>query len=267
LDRDAERAFRFNGPLLCHAGLDHQHGIAREPFCCGEARWLAVQPHGQAEQTRVLLVSVPYAMKAGDAETIHGMPPSAFVLSTLSTGNNSATAATSSAVALAPTGSGTLNFLPLWTSTSNLGSSIVFENPTSLRIGINTNSPATTLDVKGAGTVRGLFTLPATGAATAISGTKSQALNFTASSFNSSKLSAVSQSFFLQAEPSNNNTANTSGTLNLLFAAGTATPVETGLRIGSNGQITFASGSELSGYRFRDRDQRGFERAHFGFHR
>lgn len=35
---------------------------------------------GQEEQPRVLLVAVPYALKAGDAETIGGLPASAFVL-------------------------------------------------------------------------------------------------------------------------------------------------------------------------------------------
>jgi hypothetical protein len=49
-------------------------------FSSGEARWLGVQVQGQAEQPRTLLLSVPYALKALDAETIHGMPLSAFVL-------------------------------------------------------------------------------------------------------------------------------------------------------------------------------------------
>jgi hypothetical protein len=35
---------------------------------------------GQAEQPRVMLFSVPYALKAGDAATVGGLPPSAFVL-------------------------------------------------------------------------------------------------------------------------------------------------------------------------------------------
>jgi hypothetical protein len=39
-----------------------------------------VQPQGQAEQARVMLVSVPYALKAVEADTIGGLPPSAFVL-------------------------------------------------------------------------------------------------------------------------------------------------------------------------------------------
>jgi hypothetical protein len=46
----------------------------------GEARWLGVQPEGQAEQPRVLLLRGPYALKAGDAQTLGGLPSSAFVL-------------------------------------------------------------------------------------------------------------------------------------------------------------------------------------------
>jgi hypothetical protein len=52
----------------CPAGRDQARGIA------------GVQVQGQAEQPRVLLVSAPYALKAGDAGTIGGLPPSAFVL-------------------------------------------------------------------------------------------------------------------------------------------------------------------------------------------
>lgn len=48
-------------------------------FVAGEARWLAVWPEGQQEQARVLLLSVPYAWKAEDAQTLGGLPASAFV--------------------------------------------------------------------------------------------------------------------------------------------------------------------------------------------
>ena len=54
-------------------------GMPSELFSDGQARWLGVQPEGQLEQPRVLLVSVPYAMKAADAETLGGLPPSAFL--------------------------------------------------------------------------------------------------------------------------------------------------------------------------------------------
>src|SRR5258708_34466825 len=47
-----------------------------DSFASGEARWLAVQIAQQEEQARVLLVAVPYALKAGDAHTIGGPPPS-----------------------------------------------------------------------------------------------------------------------------------------------------------------------------------------------
>ena len=57
-------------------------GLPSNLFASGTARWLGVQPQGQAEQPRVLLVAVPYALKALDAETIGGKPASAFALAT-----------------------------------------------------------------------------------------------------------------------------------------------------------------------------------------
>ena len=51
-----------------------------ELFLSGEARWLDIAVEGVAPQPRRLLVSVPYALKAADAETIGGKPLSAFVL-------------------------------------------------------------------------------------------------------------------------------------------------------------------------------------------
>jgi len=61
-------------------GVTRAEGIPADLFNTQEQRWLGVQVQGEAEQPRVLLVSVPYAMKAADAETIGGLPASAFVL-------------------------------------------------------------------------------------------------------------------------------------------------------------------------------------------
>ncbi len=61
-------------------------GLPVDLFVSGEARWLGVQVSGQPEQPRVLLLSVPYAMKAADAETLGGLPLSAFVLATPTAG-------------------------------------------------------------------------------------------------------------------------------------------------------------------------------------
>ena len=65
-------------------------GIPVDLFNTQEQRWLGAQVQGQAEQSRVLLVSVPYAMKAAEAETIGGLPASAFMLATPSQSASSA---------------------------------------------------------------------------------------------------------------------------------------------------------------------------------
>jgi trimeric autotransporter adhesin len=69
-----------NGHYSVMLGSATSHGIPPGAFAVGEARWLAVQPSGQAEQARVVLASVPYALKALDAETLGGKPLSAFQL-------------------------------------------------------------------------------------------------------------------------------------------------------------------------------------------
>ena len=55
-------------------------GLPSDLFSQEEQRWLGVQVQGQAEQPRVLLVSVPYAFKAHEAETLGGKTISDFVL-------------------------------------------------------------------------------------------------------------------------------------------------------------------------------------------
>src|SRR3984893_18185059 len=55
-------------------------GLPLDLFSAGEARWLGVRMNGGEEQPRVVLVSVPYALKALDAETLGGRPVSAFMV-------------------------------------------------------------------------------------------------------------------------------------------------------------------------------------------
>jgi hypothetical protein len=95
--------------------------------------------------------------------------------------------------------------------------------------------------------IRGLLSLPASGTATASAGFNSQPEDLAASVFNSDTSTPVPQTFQWQAEPVGNNTSNATGSLNLLFAQGTAKPSETGLNIASNGQITFANGQSFPG--------------------
>ena len=222
-------------------------------FGSGEARWLGVQISGQKEQNRILLLSVPYALKAADAETVGGLPPSAFVLAApLFEGNGGAASAALGSSASSPAalaGTGTTNFLPLWTNSTTLGNSVLFQAGVgaTAKTGIGTITPTTTLDVKGATTVRGNLLLPALGAATAATGSNSNPGSFQASSFSSGTAKAVNQTFQLKAEPAGNNTTTPSGTLNLLFGSGTAAPAETGLKINNKGIFTFAPGQTFPG--------------------
>jgi hypothetical protein len=123
---------------------------------------------------------------------------------------------------------GTVNAIPLFTTTTNIQSSIL------------TQTGTTSVNVLGK------LTLPATGSATAGGGKNSRSEGFVASAFNSTTANPVAQTFLLQAEAAGNNSASPSGTLNLLFGSGTATPTETGLKISNKGVITFAPGQTFA---------------------
>jgi hypothetical protein len=236
-------------------GSTKSEGLPADLFTTEQARWIGVQVSGQAEQPRVLLVSAPYAFKAGDAETIGGLPPSAFVLAapvvTGSAAASSGTAETASpAVATdVTTTGGTANYLPIFSGAATIIDSAVFQTGTgtTAKIGIDTTTPSTQLDVNGAGTIRGTLTLPATGTATAAGGKNSQGLNLVASSFSSTSSTALNQIFRWQAEAASNNTSAPSGTLNLQYGLGATTPTETGLKVSSKGIVTFATGQTFPG--------------------
>ena len=243
------------GHYSVQLGITKPNGVPTTLFTTGEARWLGVRIAEQGEQPRMLLLSVPYALKAGDAATIGGLPPSAFVLAGPLSGTSSASGAEPVTGQGGPppsgdvTGTGTVNYLPLWDSTSDIISSVLYQKGTgkTAKIGINTITPASTLDVKGGGTIRGTLSLPSNGTATATAGKNSQPLNLAASAFNSTSSTAVNQTFQWQSEPVGNNTSTPSGTLNLLFGEGATKPSETGLNIASNGQIKFATGQTFPG--------------------
>jgi trimeric autotransporter adhesin len=242
------------GRYIVALGSTTSGGLPADLFVSGEARWLGVQAQGQTEQPRVLLLSVPYAMKAADAETLGGYPLSAFMLAAplSSRGSISTPPVTGPTPSLPPatvSGGGTPNFVPLWTTATNLGNSAFVQTGTgaTAKIGIATTTPAATLDVKGTETVRGVFTLPAKTAATGAKGSTSEPLSLVASSFNSGSATAVNEYFNWQAEATGNNTTAPSATLNLLFGAAGSTPAETGLKVSSKGIVGFAAGQIFPG--------------------
>jgi hypothetical protein len=119
-------------------GATQNEGLPLGLFTAGEQRWLGVRVNlpGEMEQPRVLLVSVPYALKAADADTVGGMPASAFALAgtATQTSANPKTAAkttTSGKTAVAPAigGGGTPNVLTKFDGTgANVINSSIADN-------------------------------------------------------------------------------------------------------------------------------------------
>lgn len=130
-------------------GVGSSDGLPAELFVSGEPRWMGVQPllPGAEEQPRVLLVSVPYALKAGDANTLGGLPASAFakavpnsaVVSVPETNPNANTSAivnapnagnlaSGVAASTVTTGTGTLNTVPKFSSPSSLANSQITDH-------------------------------------------------------------------------------------------------------------------------------------------
>jgi hypothetical protein len=143
-------------------GSASKDGLPAEFFASNEARWLGVKMGDSPEQARVLLVSVPYALKAGDAETLGGLPAAAFiqnpdVIATLASGSTATTSSATStsyvnsraikaAITGALGGTGTAGNLARWADGSgNLGNSIIYD--TGSKIGVNNGGPIGFLDV------------------------------------------------------------------------------------------------------------------------
>jgi len=197
-------AFGPGGHYAVLLGATQPAGLPADLFTSAQAHWLGATVEGQAEQPRVMLVSAPYALKAGDAETLGGLPPSAFLLAAPAA---AATAAVSGAkpeaardvspdtacTAVTSDGTATANQVAKFTAACAIEPSAIFESGG--KVGIGTTTPAATLDVKGTATVRSILTLTAQGTAKAAAGANSNPLDLLAASFNSSTSTSISQHF------------------------------------------------------------------------
>src|SRR5437660_1567555 len=136
-------------------GTTKSEGLPLELFSAGESRWLGVQVNlpKEVEQPRVLLVSVPYALKAADAETLGGKPLSSFVLANPASGGGAGVGTvfpTTGPIGTATIGGGgAQNFVAKFDVTgTNVVNSTIFDTGTN--VGIGTTSPARTLHLKSA---------------------------------------------------------------------------------------------------------------------
>jgi hypothetical protein len=149
-----------SGHYVVTLGSTSSQGLPKAIFTSGEARWLGVQPQGLAEQPRVPLVSVPYALKAGDAETVGGLPPSAFMKASSADGTGSKTTSNQPPVG----GGGKPGFIASWQTASKLTDSKLFQNSAG-NVGLGTATPAAQLDVNGTEDIRNTLTLFPNGSA------------------------------------------------------------------------------------------------------
>ena len=144
-----------HGEYTVLLGSSSNDGIPAEVFASGQ-RWLGIQLQGEAERPRVLLTSVPYSLKAVDAETLGGLPASAFALA--GTGAGTANHGTAGAESVAPaagsatarvtpnlTGTGTTHYLPLWTAPTVIGNSGLYQTAAGA-VGLGTTTPAAKLE-------------------------------------------------------------------------------------------------------------------------
>jgi len=142
-----------NGHYTATLGATRNEGIPAEVFASGQGRWLGVQPQQEPERPRVLMASVPYALKAVDAETLGGLPASAFALAgTANHGPVTESAAGSGkpiqpATATQPdqTGSGTTNYITIWTGTTTLGNSKLYQTAAG-NVGLGTTAATAKLE-------------------------------------------------------------------------------------------------------------------------
>ena len=143
------------GNYIVQLGASRSEGLPLDLFASGEARWLGVRINGGEEQPRVLLLSVPYALKAADAQTLGGLPASAFLKTSDSKSVNAASTAPPPAGTI--TGSGSVNRVAKFVGTNQIGNSHIFDGGNG--VGIGTTSPTAVLDVKGTGRIRGTATV------------------------------------------------------------------------------------------------------------
>ncbi len=131
------------GRYAIFLGATRAEGVPMSLFAPGESRWLGMRfaRPGEGEQARVPLTSVPYALHASDADTLGGLPPSAFLRASGTAGptGTPGAASTTARAAGSNVSTGTANFIGKFTNAVDLTSSVLSEH--NGRIGLSTTTP------------------------------------------------------------------------------------------------------------------------------
>jgi hypothetical protein len=151
-------------------GATQTEGLPLDLFTSGKALWLSIQRQsaGAVELPRILLVAVPYALKAADADTLGGKPASAYALAgstavtpagadasagvdtTRASGSSVRVKGASSPLPLAPCnvtsdGNATPTTIAVFTAPCNIENSEITDTGT--KIGIGTATPTYDFDL------------------------------------------------------------------------------------------------------------------------
>ena len=130
-------------------GSTASEGLLLDLFASGQAHWLEIRSGGSSTNPRIMLLSVPYALKAADVEKLGGKPPSAYATAPEANGVPGAGSGNSNnqsgASRLSPiSGSGTTNYVPLWSNSSTLSNSLMYQSAEG-SIGIKETQPVAKL--------------------------------------------------------------------------------------------------------------------------
>jgi len=198
-------------------GSASPHGIDIAAFSTGGSQWVGVTPNDGVERPRVLLVSVPYALKAADSDTVGGKKPDDFVtqqqLNVILGGLR---------LPVPPGLPSPVNFPP-----------VVYPSPI-----------VEPLPVHARQSFPDGIELPASiSDATASTSSDSAPLDFESSSTDPQTKSSTTQRFRWTSQPLQG--AGSGARLSLLFGTNGADPANTGLSINSDGTINFAPGQQF----------------------
>ncbi len=132
-------------------GATEAAGVPLAVFASGEARWLGItwSHGGHGEESRLRLTSVPYALRASDADTLGGRPASAYLLSP-SVRNEAAsgveTATESPSAVPAAVLPGVTGYVAKYVNAADVGPSAIYEAFGS--VGIGTTTPFDSMHVR-----------------------------------------------------------------------------------------------------------------------
>jgi hypothetical protein len=156
-------------------GATETDGVPLHVFASGEARWLEmIWSRGDtASGRRTRLTSVPYALKAADAETLGGRPASAYMVAPSSARKETIGTQTTAGDAAVPlaVNVGTPNLLAKYVNANDVGASSVYE--AGGRVGVNTDAPLDIIHSRfsnGNGALTGLAVQNLANTATSFSG-------------------------------------------------------------------------------------------------